>query len=174
MKISKGLLMLTTTQTGLAQALGISQQRVSQLLRDKVLTKDDAGNVLVVESLKNYYKSRSDNSGEEDVELSKERALHERVKRELAEIELAKRKNEVHETADVELVMTDMLANLRSQLLSIPAKMAPLLTGKTQDEINTALADEIQTRLTELSDYRPEMFSDVEETGGDGDDQADG
>ena len=102
MKISKGLLMLTTTQTGLAQALGISQQRVSQLLRDKVLTKDDAGNVLVVESLKNYYKSRSDNSGEEDVELSKERALHERVKRELAEIELAKRKNEVHEAADVE------------------------------------------------------------------------
>lgn len=162
MKISKGLLQLTTTQNGMAQALGISQPRVHQLIQEGVVVKDSQGNVLVVDSLRNYYNRQAAEQEPENLELGKERALHERVKRELAEIELAKRRNEVHEARDVELVMTDMLVNLRSQLLAVPAKMAPLLVGKTKDEINQQLTDEIQTRLTELSDYQPTMFSGEE------------
>ncbi len=162
MKISKGLLQLTTTQNGMAQALGISQPRVHQLIQEGVVVKDSQGNVLVVDSLRNYYNRQAAEQEPENLELGKERALHERVKRELAEIELAKRRNEVHEARDVELVMTDMLVNLRSQLLAVPAKMAPLLVGKTKDEINQQLTDEIQTRLTELSDYRPTMFNEEE------------
>lgn len=42
-----------------------------------------------------------------------EKALHEKTKRELAELELAKRRNEVHDAGAVELVMTDMLTNWR-------------------------------------------------------------
>lgn len=164
MKISKGLLDLTTTQTGLAQALGISQQRVSQLIQDGVIIKAPTGAVRVVESIKNYYKRQAAVTEGESLDLTKERARHEQVKRELAEIELAKRRNEVHEAKDVELVMTDMLVNLRSQLLAVPAKMAPFLVDKTKDQISELLAKEIQDRLTELSDYRPDMFSEVEES----------
>ena len=51
-----------------------------------------------------------------------EKARHEKAKRELAELELQKRRNEVHDAADVELVMTDMLTNLRNQLLGLPLK----------------------------------------------------
>ena len=88
-----------------------------------------------------------------------EKALHEKAKRELAELELQKRKNEVHEAADVELVMTDMLTNLRSQLLGLPAKMAPQLANRDKDYIDQTLTDEIYARMTELSDYTPEMFT---------------
>lgn len=64
----------------------------------------------------------------------------------------------MHDAADVELVMTDMLTNLRNQLLGLPAKMAPQLANRDKDYIDQALTDEIQSRLTELSDYSPDMF----------------
>ena len=104
-------------------------------------------------------KVKSKNSDSDEAEYLEEKAWHERAKRQLAELELQKRKNEVHDAADVELVMTDMLTNLRSQLLGLPAKMAPQLANRDKDFIDQALTDEIHARLTELSDYSPGMFT---------------
>ena len=89
-----------------------------------------------------------------------EKALHEKTKRELAELELAKRRNEVHDAEDVQIVMVDMLTKLRSQLLGLPTKMAKLLAERDASYIDAALTQEIEERLKELSDYSPTMFSD--------------
>lgn len=67
----------------------------------------------------------------------------------------------MHDAADVELLMTDMLTNLRTQLLGIPAKMATQLANREKEYIDQVLTDEINSRLTELSDYNPEMFTAV-------------
>ena len=76
---------------------------------------------------------------------------------------MARRQNLSHDAADVERVMTDMLSKLRSQLLVIPAKMAARLENHSRSVIMTELSKEIKSRLTELSDYDPEIFSDEED-----------
>lgn len=163
MKISKDLRSLTTTQVEMARALGITQTRVNQLIQDGIVVKNPHGAVLVIESLKNYYMTKAGGSAAEGVDYMEEKAKHEAAKRKIAEIELKKLKNEVFAADDVEMVMTDMLNNLRSQLRGIPAKMAPILAGQDRTYIASRLAEEIETRLSELSDYNPQLFSSERE-----------
>jgi hypothetical protein len=87
-----------------------------------------------------------------------EKALHEKAKRELTEIQLAKIRGKMHDAKDVELVMTEMLTNLRTQLLGLPSQLAPQLAGKSQEDIFTRLNEEIESRLNELKDYSPSVF----------------
>ena len=162
MKISKDLNALTTTQTEMAKVIGITQQRVNQLISEGVILKDKTGAVRVIESIKNFYKSRSgSNALFEEIDYDGEKAKHEAVKRELAEMELARQKNLIHDADDVEQVMSNMLSTLRSNLLGMPAKVAPLLEKQSKDYIFKHLTAEIESRLMELSDYSPELFKDV-------------
>lgn len=144
----------------LAELLRITSRRVNQLAGMHILTRDEENRYDLPSNIDAYFKYKY--TSQEDVDYGREKAMHEAAKRRLAELELAKRNNEVHEAKDVEFVMTDMLTNLRSQLLGIPAKMAPVLAGQTEAYIMQSLTDEIQSRLTELSDYRPDMFTEEE------------
>jgi predicted transcriptional regulator len=161
MKVTRELRKLTTTQTEMARVLGISQQRVSQLLQEEVMTVDDDGGLLVVESLKNFYKLRDGKAldGNEPNYMA-EKALHERVKREIAELKLAKMENSVYDAKTVELVMTEQLSNLRTQLLGLPSKLAPILEEKGKDEIYETMTREIEEKLMELSEYTPDLFTE--------------
>lgn len=141
----------------LAKLLNITQRRVNQLAEEKIITRQPEGDFVLPEAIAEFYSFKF--QSDEAIDFMAEKALHEKAKRELAELELQKRRNEVHDAADVELVMTDMLTNLRSQLLGLPAKMAPQLANRDKDFIDQTLADEIHARLTELSDYSPGMFT---------------
>ena len=141
----------------LAKLLNITQRRVNQLAEEKIITRQPEGDFVLPEAIAEFYSFKF--QSDEAIDFMAEKALHEKAKRELAELELQKRRNEVHDAADVELVMTDMLTNLRSQLLGLPAKMAQQLANRDKDFIDQTLADEIHARLTELSDYSPEMFT---------------
>lgn len=141
----------------LAELLMITTRRVNQLVAEEVINREPEGDFVLPAAIAAYYEYK--NSDSDETKYLEEKAWHEKAKRQLAELELQKRKNEVHEAADVELVMTDMLTNLRSQLLGLPAKMAPQLANRDKDYIDQALTDEIHARLTELSDYSPGMFT---------------
>ncbi len=141
----------------LAKLLNITQRRVNQLAEEKIITRQPEGDFVLPEAIAEFYSFKF--QSDEAIDFMAEKALHEKAKRELAELELQKRRNEVHDAADVELVMTDMLTNLRSQLLGLPAKMAPQLANRDKDYIDQTLTDEIYARMTELSDYTPEMFT---------------
>lgn len=141
----------------LAKLLNITQRRVNQLAEEKIITRQSEGDFVLPEAIAEFYSFKF--QSDEAIDFMAEKALHEKAKRELAELELQKRRNEVHDAADVELVMTDMLTNLRSQLLGLPAKMAPQLANRDKDYIDQTLTDEIHARLTEISDYSPEMFT---------------
>lgn len=141
----------------LAKLLNITQRRVNQLAEEKIITRQPEGDFVLPEAIAEFYSFKF--QSDEAIDFMAEKALHEKAKRELAELELQKRRNEVHDAADVELVMTDMLTNLRSQLLGLPAKMAPQLANRDKDYIDQTLTDEIHARLTELSDYSPDMFT---------------
>ena len=143
----------TVSQSQLARALGVSQPRVNQLIDEGVVVRDEQstnGQVMLFESVQNYYLSK--NATGDNVNFWKERGLHEKAKRELAEVKLAKTRGELYEAATVEGVLTELLTNFRNKLLGLPSKYATQLEGKTRAEIYTALTTAIEDELAELSE----------------------
>lgn len=163
-KISKDVKNLTTTQSEMAKTLGITQPRVHQLIVDGVILKDNSGAVLIIESLKNYYKLKAGETedGKDGTDYWVEKAKHEAAKRKMAEICLAKVQNRMHDSVDVERVMAEMLTNLRTQLLGLPSSLAPEISEKSKEEIAKIMTKAIEARLTEISEYSPEMFTEEE------------
>lgn len=153
----------TVTQSKLARALGISKQRVGQLIDEGIVVRDEFssnGQVMLFESLQNFFLSKNANlgDGENSVNFWRERGLHEKAKRELAEVKLAKTRGELYEATVVENAFIEMLSILRTHLLGLPAKMAPQLEGENRATIHDVLAAEIEEKLREMSVYNPDAY----------------
>lgn len=93
------------------------------------------------------------------------------MKRELAELKLAKAEARVYDSKTVELVLTEMLSNLRTQLLGLPSKLAPIIEGKRKEDIYQLMTEEVESKLSELSEYTPDLF--IREEVGDSDEDSD-
>ena len=64
--------------------------------------------------------------------------------------------------------MTARAANLRTQLMGLPSKLAAMLEGTANEEIYTAMTKEIEEKLSELAAYSPDLFDEeVDEEDGD-------
>lgn len=165
MKVSGDIKKLTTTQRELGRAIGVTQQQISNLVKQGTVVRDDddkSGGVLIFESVKRYYQGRATAQGEEEIDINRERALHEAADRKIAELKLAKMESRAYDARTVEMVMTEQLSNLRTQLLGLPTKLAPILAGKTREEIYETLTGEIKDKLSELSEYSPALFAEEE------------
>lgn len=148
---------LVTTQTALGRALGLSQQRIGQLIDEGIVIRDETarnGQVMFFESVRNFFLSRKKNWGEESTNVNfwEEKGLHEKAKRELSEIKLRKMRGEVYDASKVEGVLSEILTNFRNRLLGLPAKYAAQLDGKRHDEIFSILTTAIEENLNELTD----------------------
>lgn len=163
---------ITVSQTMLGKVLGISQQRVNQLIEEEIVIRDETdtgGAVMLVSSIRNYYLSKKSSSGGDDVAFWKEKGLHERAKRKTSELKLRKMEGELYEAETVEAVFFELLTTLKTHLLAMPAKFATILEGKTREEINEILTHEIENKLTELSgsynadDFKEEIISESDE-----------
>ena len=140
----------------LATILGITQRRVNQLVKEAVLEKNSAGQFDLAQSVQAYISFAVTDSDE----LKKEKTLHERAKRQKAEIVLAHLENRMHDAADVEEALTGMLVTFRSRILGMPSKLAPQILGmKNIGEIQSLINKEAREALTELSEYDPAMFA---------------
>lgn len=140
----------------IAELLMITARRVNQLAEQEILRREPEGDFVLPVAIAAYYEYKFE--VKEEADYLGEKAKHEAAKRQLAELELAKARREVHAAGDVRMVMVDMLTNLRSQLLALPNKLAPVLAGRDERYIANQLAREIASRLEELSDYKPGMF----------------
>lgn len=147
----------TVTQTALGRILGLSVGRINQLIEEQIVERDPSsktGAVLLVESLKNYYQSKSDRKdGKGKVNFWDERALLTRSQRKLAELKLKKARGEVYNAKDVEDAFAQLVITLRTNLLGLPNKFAVQLEGKTRADISQILTEEIEYQLTELSNF---------------------
>ena len=76
-----------------------------------------------------------------------------KAKADLAELELAEQRGEVHRAAAVMRVWADNVMNAKTRMLSIPTKIAPELVGKEIQEIQSKLKAEISEALKELAEY---------------------
>ncbi len=153
MKIQGEVKDATCTQTQLGRALGVSKQRVNQLIDEGVVIRDEFstnGQVMLFESLQNFFLSK--NTAGDGVNFWKEKGLHEKAKRELAELKLSKSRGEVYDASTVEGVLVELLTNFRSKLTGLPAKYSTQLEGKSRAEIYDVLTAAIEEELTELSE----------------------
>ena len=145
----------------LARLLDITDRRIRQLADGEILTRQPEGDFILPEAINEYYAYKYQT--EETVDYMAEKAKHEKAKRELTELELGKRRRELHAASDVEAVLSEMLTNFRAQIHGIPSKMAPMLFGKSKADIEELLNQEIEVRLSEIRDYKPEMFDHADE-----------
>ena len=75
---------------------------------------------------------------------------------EIAELELAKIRNDLAIVADVVKAWDEVLSALKAKLLAIPTKVGPALSAEDDASvIQSRLEDEIKECLDELSNYEP-------------------
>lgn len=152
---------LHSTQKELSVLINLSPKRIRELRQAEGIFIPDGKtkkyNLPVC--IKEYvqYRIRSEApSGNADYE--KERAEHEQAKKEITKLKLRKLRRELHESADVEAVVGDMLVRFRSKLLSLPMKVAPLIIGLDVNEVLKIIKREVNETLCELSEYNPDDY----------------
>lgn len=148
-----------------ARFLDLTERRVRQLRDEKIITEYRPGLydlAPTVNAYINYLRGQNPNN-DEAINYNTERAKLTRVKRESEELDLALRKKELHLADDIESLMTDMLINFKSRLMSIPSKLSPILAKKTdKTEIFKIIKASIDDALNELADYNT-LFGREEE-----------
>ena len=141
----------TVTQSQFAQIVGVTQQRISKLIAEGILKRGDtASGIPFVENLKKYYEYKFGIAG--DIDGKAELARLTKAKRELAEMDVAKRRGELLEAAQVESFVVETLTNFRNKFSGFPAKLSPQIEGKSVTQINKILTIECDNLLNELAD----------------------
>jgi hypothetical protein len=139
-----------------ARFLDITERRVRQLRDEKVISETTPGLYNLQETTHKYinYLRKRNPESEENIDYNTERAKLIRAKRQNEEFELHLKEGKLHEAVEIETVMKDMLVNFKSRLMSIPAKLSPVLAKKTdRAEIFKIIKAQVDEALTELSDY---------------------
>lgn len=102
------------------------------------------------------------------------KADHEEVKKNISIMKLRRLRRELHEAADVEAFLSDMLLRFKNRLLSLPAKMAMQVSGeKDLNRVIQILSDDMREALEELSEYDPDEIDGAEITFADLEDDED-
>lgn len=148
--------MLVNAKT-MAKIMDLSERRVNQLVAEKVINKEEDGQFNVMQVIVEYYKNKAGIGP--GINYDQEHAMLEKVKREMAEIELAELKNEVHRADDIKNVLGGMIIACRNKLLAMPLGISVKLVGqKNPNVIIDLLTREVKIALDELAEYDANMF----------------
>lgn len=155
---------MEVNQKELAKILGITDRRIRQL-RDQFglfangLVEGSKSKKYILERcIPEYiqYKVEAEVPQGANVVKEKEQAEHEKIKKNISILKLRKMRQELHEAADVEEFLTEMLMNFKNRILSIPQKVAPLVLA--EDDVNVVIniiEKEVFQALDELAEYDP-------------------
>ncbi len=171
---------MNVNQKQLANILGITDRRVRQLREEGFFSFAEGGKKYNLEKcVQEYieYKIKTETNRGTSIDVEKEKAEHEQIKKNISKLKLRKLKKELHEASDVELFLSEMLVNFRNRLLSIPNKVAVQVLGEQDiNRIISLLNKEMIETLEELSEYDPDKVNqekDIYEYDDEGDDEED-
>ena len=156
------------TGKALSTVLGVSERRIRQLVSEGILSKDENNKQFYLPSCVQKYIDYKVNAqmGDNEIDYQHEKSRHERAKRVRAEISLQAYVAKMHNSEDIEKVMTDMIVNAKNKLRGIPSKIAPSLSTQIDlPIIESILANEIDDCLLELASYTPELFTSSKKAG---------
>lgn len=152
-----------------AKMFGVTDRRVRQFVEEGIIERVGHGRFNVIDTVFKYVthlRMSNDQLDESDVteSLEYEKYLHEKAKREKAEIELSHIKGQMHSASEVEKVMNNMLASFRAKMLALPTKVAPSLIARDDiSQIEQLIEVQIHEALSELADYDPRLFAEAGE-----------
>lgn len=153
----------------LAKMFNMTERNVRYLVEEGIIARVNHGRYDLIDTVSRYItylKMSNDGLDESKVQesLEYEKWLHEKAKREKAEIELSHIKKEMHKADEVEKVLNHMLASFRSKMLALPSKATLLLSIKDDPkEIEALLERDIYEALGELANYEPSLFFEEDE-----------
>ena len=128
--------------------LGLPERSFYRLVEEGVIPKLNDGEYVLGEVEESYWKKCFDS---ERLEAARTRLTT--AQAELAELELAEQRDEVHRATAVMRVWADNVTNAKTRLSAIPTKIAPELAGKNLREIQNKLKAAINEALLELASY---------------------
>ncbi len=157
---------MEVNQKQLAQYLGISARRIRQLREDGVFQKAD-GKVAgydLAKCIQEYieYKVNAETGRRAYVSKEEVQAQHEEVKKKISILKLRRMRRELHEAADVEEFLTDMMVRFRNRILAVPPRMAMKIAGETDiNKLTDIIQKEMLATLEELSEYDPDEIDGI-------------
>ena len=142
------------TCEAVADWLALTPRRVRQLRDEGIISERIPGLYEMKPTITRYIMYLRKGSGKTD--LNDERALLTRAKREAADMENDLRRGALHSSEEIEKGIKTMCLNIRTKLLTLPAKLSPRLSQMSgnQTEIFDELKKAVDETLEELSDYR--------------------
>jgi len=154
----EGYLLKIYTVKTVARFLDLTERRVRQLKDEGVIEEYTgmSGFYDLIPTAHNYinYLRRRNPESCESIDYNTERAKLMKAKRKDLEFDLGLKEKDLHTSADVETAVTNIFLNFKSRLMSIPAKLSPILSKKTDKaEIYKIIKDTVYEALNELSDY---------------------
>ena len=151
---------MIVNQKELSQCLGISSRRVRQLREEGLFKLSQEGRGYVLEkSIQEYidYKVNAETGRRASISKEEVQVEHEEVKMKISLLKLRKLRRELHEAADVENFLTEMLLRFRNRLLAVPSKLAMEVAGESDmNLIIQEIRKEMLGVLEELSEYDPD------------------
>lgn len=172
---------MEVNQKQLSQYLGISTRRIRQLREDGVFQKRDgtATGYNLEQCIQEYieFKVNAETGRRTSASKEKVQAEHEEVKKQISVMKLRRLRRELHEAADVESFLADMLVRFRNRVMNVPVRVAIRIVGETDINVITqVLEKEMASTLEELADYDPDEIdglSGIENGYDDEDDEED-
>ena len=140
--------------SAISQLLKLSERRIQQLAKDEVIPKAQRGEydmIPCVHGYIDYLKAKI--GGEytaEDLAINRNRLL--KAQADLAEIEKQKQEGELITKEEVKKNWLNLLSVLKTKLLSMPNKLAPVvLTYKNVNEIKLVIKEKVYDALFEIA-----------------------
>ena len=151
---------MIVNQKELAQCLGISARQVRNLRQEGLFeTVPQSRGYILENCVREYINFKVNAEMGHSASISKEQiqAQHEEGKKQISILRLRKLRRELHEAADVESLLTEMLTRFKSRILSLPTKIAMQTAGESDiNRIVQSVTKVLNEALEELSEYDPD------------------
>lgn len=137
----------------LASLLMVTTRRIQQLVQQGHIQKAKHGSYLLEPAVQGYLQFiQGKTQAPEDYHAEKARLVKHQADK--AEIEVKTLSGELVRAADVEAEWTDMLSAMKSRLMAIPSKAAPIVAAEDNPaQVIDIIEDLVREALQELSDY---------------------
>jgi len=143
--------------TTIARLLLLTERRVQQLVKEGVIPKTERNRYELAPAVQGYIRylqerMAGNTAAPADMHLEKSRLV--KLQADKAQIELDHLNEVLVRTEDVAKEWQSILVDMKSKMLSIPSKAAPLLSGQTEIHvIMDMLQSFVEEALLELSEY---------------------
>lgn len=150
---------LEVSTSELAVIVGKTPQWISQLTREGVLRKVEGarGKYVLSDAVRAYCDHVAGGKEKDNrPRFIDEKTEHERVKKEIALLELDEKRNNLHTTSEVLDTWGELLVAFRERLSGLPPKLAKqLIYMSDEKEIRRVLEERITEALIQLSKFDP-------------------